>query len=258
MRTRPETVQVNGARRFAAGARGCAGLIFVACGSTQTEPRTELDGATDPGRAEERRAMVNSDIEAWGVKDPMVLEVLGRVPRHRFVPEDLAASAYEDRPLSIGYGQTISQPFIVGYMTEALKLDGDSRVLEIGTGSGYQAAVLAEIAAEVYSIEIVAPLAERAKETLAALGYEGIHLRTGDGYRGWPEAAPFDAIVITAAPEHVPAPLLEQLAPGGRMVVPVGGREQELLRFTRSETGIHEERLLPVRFVPMTGEALER
>ena len=237
-------------QRCAAQTGGLVALLLVACGSTETEAQ--------PERAEERRTMVEGSIEAWGVNDPTVLEVLQRVPRHRFVPEEVAASAYENRPLPIGYGQTISQPFIVGYMTEALGLEGGERVLEIGTGSGYQAAVLAEIAAEVYSIEIVAPLAERAKATLAALGYDNIHLRTGDGYQGWPEAAPFDAIVITAAPDHVPTPLLEQLAPGGRMVVPVGGPEQELLLFTRTETGIHEERMLPVRFVPMTGEALEK
>ncbi len=250
--------------RWTAGTRAVAGLLFVACGTTQTEPpaaEPPIDSPAEPAgseRAEGRRAMIDSGIEAWGVNDPKVLEALQRVPRHRFVPADVAASAYENRPLPIGYGQTISQPFIVGYMTEALGLEGDERVLEIGTGSGYQAAVLAEIAAEVYSIEIVAPLAKRAKATLAKLGYENIHLRTGDGYRGWPEAAPFDAIVITAAPDHVPAPLLEQLALGGVMVVPVGGSEQELLRFTRLEDGVHEERLLPVRFVPMTGEALEK
>lgn len=242
-------------RRFAARTWALATFLAVACGSTQTEPPAHAHDETE--RAEERGAMVG-EIEAWGVSDGAVLEVLRRVPRHRFVPEDVARSAYENHPLPIGHGQTISQPFIVGYMTEALRLEGDERVLEIGTGSGYQAAVLAELAKEVYSIEIVAPLAERAKATLAALGYENIHLRRGDGYRGWPEAAPFDAIILTAAPDHVPAPLLEQLALGGRMVVPVGGADQELLRFTRTAAGIQEERLLGVRFVPMTGEALEK
>lgn len=209
-------------------------------------------------RREERERMVESQIEARGVRDPKVLAALRRVPRHRFMPEDVRSRAYEDRAVPIGHGQTISQPFIVASMTEQLRLDADDRVLEVGTGSGYQAAVLAEIAREVYSIEIVEPLAERADATLDALGYDEVHVRTGDGYRGWPEAAPFDAIVVTAAPDHVPQPLVEQLAVGGRMVVPVGGRgAQDLRLLVREEDGVRQEVLYGVLFVPMTGEARE-
>jgi protein-L-isoaspartate(D-aspartate) O-methyltransferase len=190
--------------------------------------------------------------------DARALAALRAVPRHEFVPEAQREHAYEDRPLPIGHGQTISQPYIVAVMSEALELDENERVLEIGTGSGYQAAVLGELAREVYSIEIVAPLAERAKVDLARLGYDNVHVRQGDGYRGWPEQAPFDAIVVTAAPDHVPQALVDQLAVGGRLVIPVGRGVQELLRISRDEQGVHEERLLGVRFVPMTGEAREQ
>jgi protein-L-isoaspartate(D-aspartate) O-methyltransferase len=190
--------------------------------------------------------------------DPRVMAAMARVPRHEFVPEESRERAYENRPLKIGHGQTISQPYIVAVMSEALELDENERVLEIGTGSGYQAAVLGELAREVYSIEIVAPLAERAKVDLARLGYDNVHVRQGDGYRGWPEQAPFDAIVVTAAPDHVPQALVDQLAVGGRLVIPVGRGVQELLRISRDEQGVHEERLLGVRFVPMTGEAREQ
>ena len=199
--------------------------------------------------------MVAQQIAARGVRDERVLAALRAVPRHAFVPGDLDAVAYEDRPLTIGEGQTISQPYIVGIMTELAELGPLSRVLEIGTGSGYQTAVLAEIAAEVYSIEIVASLARRAAEVLTRLGYHDVHLRIGDGYAGWPEAAPYDAIVVTAAPPHVPQPLLAQLAIGGRMVIPVGDRWQELVVMRRTETGYAESRVFRVAFVPMTGEA---
>jgi protein-L-isoaspartate(D-aspartate) O-methyltransferase len=202
--------------------------------------------------------MVEHQIEARDVRNPRVLAAMRRVPRHRFMPEDVRPHAYEDRALPIGHGQTISQPFIVASMTEQLRLKPDSRVLEVGTGSGYQAAVLAEIAAEVHTIEIVAPLAERAAADLAALGYDGVQVRTGDGYRGWPEAAPFDAIIVTAAPDHVPQPLVDQLAPGGRMVIPVGGRgAQDLRLLVREPDGVRQEILYGVLFVPMTGEARE-
>jgi protein-L-isoaspartate(D-aspartate) O-methyltransferase len=207
-------------------------------------------------RSEERRSMVAEQIAARGVRDPRVLAAMRAVPRHRFVPDALAPLAYADRPLPIGHEQTISQPYVVAFMTEALALEGDERVLEIGTGSGYQAAVLAELVREVYTIEIVAPLARSAAALLAELGYDDVHARAGDGYRGWPAKAPFDAIVVTAAPGEVPAPLLEQLAPGGRMVIPVGGRDQELVLYERAPDGAFSHRsLLPVRFVPMTGEA---
>jgi len=202
-----------------------------------------------------RETMVRNQIAARGVEDPRVLEAMRTVPRHELVPEAVRSEAYDDHPLPIGEGQTISQPYIVAYMTEQLRLDGDERVLEIGTGSGYQAAVLAELAREVYTIEIVEPLARRAARDLERLGYGEIHVRQGDGYRGWPEEAPFDAIIITAAPDHVPEPLVEQLAVGGRMILPVGDLFQELLLITRDEKGVRRRSLLPVRFVPMTGEA---
>jgi len=209
-------------------------------------------------RRAERERMVENQIELRGVRDPKVLAAMRRVPRHRFMPEDVQSRAYQDGAVPIGHEQTISQPFIVASMTEQLRLDADDRVLEVGTGSGYQAAVLAEIAREVYTIEIVEPLAERADATLDGLGYEDVHVRTGDGYRGWPEAAPFDAIVVTAAPDHVPEPLVEQLAVGGRMVIPVGGRgAQDLRLLVREEDGVRQEILYGVLFVPMTGEARE-
>jgi protein-L-isoaspartate(D-aspartate) O-methyltransferase len=208
--------------------------------------------------ADKPTSMVRDQIAARGVRDERVLAALRAVPRHDFVPDALDAAAYEDRPLPIGDGQTISQPYIVGIMTELARVGPQSKVLEIGTGSGYQAAVLAEVAGEVYSIEIVEPLARRAAETLRNLGYQRIHLRIGDGYAGWPEAAPFDAIVVTAAPPKVPQPLKEQLRIGGRMVIPVGERWQELIVITRTADGFAEERHFPVAFVPMTGEAQQR
>jgi protein-L-isoaspartate(D-aspartate) O-methyltransferase len=177
------------------------------------------------------------------------------VPRERFVPSGVVPQAYADRALPIGYGQTISQPYIVAYMTEGLQVTNNKKVLEIGTGSGYQSAVLGELAAEVYSIEIVPALAHSASEKLRQLGYANVTVREGDGYRGWPEHAPFDGIIVTAAPERIPQPLLDQLAPGGRMVIPVGGFFQELKVFTKQADGtVSEKDIIPVRFVPMTGE----
>lgn len=186
-----------------------------------------------------------------------VIAAMRMVPRHRFVPEPLAAAAYDDRPLPIGEGQTISQPFIVALMTDLAQPKRGDVVLEVGTGSGYQAAVLAECGARVYTIEIVRPLGERAAALLKQLGYASIAARIGDGYRGWPEAAPFDAILVTAAPDHVPQPLLDQLKPGGRMVIPVGaqGAEQDLQVLEKSRDGRAITRnTLPVRFVPLTRE----
>jgi len=168
--------------------------------------------------------MINEQIRSRGVVDPRVLAAMGKVPRDRFVPDDVAERAYDDRPLPIGHGQTISQPYIVGYMSEALGVLPDHRVLEIGTGSGYQAAILGELAKEVYTIEIVTELASRAESTLRELGYSNVHVRAGDGYAGWPEQAPFDRIMVTAAPEQIPQPLLDQLAVGGRLVAPVGAQ----------------------------------
>lgn len=206
-----------------------------------------------------RRQMVKRQIVARGVKDSKVINAMLKVKRHLFVPMSERKYAYEDRPLPIGYGQTISQPFIVAYMTELLDLKGNEKVLEIGTGSGYQAAVLSLIAKEVYSIEIVGKLAEESAERLERLGYRNVKVKAGDGYFGWPEYAPFDAIILTAAPKEVPKPLIEQLAVGGRLVAPVGDFFQELVVITKNQEGeIRSEKSLPVRFVPMTGRAMKR
>ncbi len=199
--------------------------------------------------------MVERQLRDRGIADEAVLAAIAAVPRHRFIPAELAPDAYDDRPLPIGYSQTISQPYVVAFMTEAAALRPESRVLEIGTGSGYQAAVLAEVAYRVYTIEIVPELAERCGALLADLGYDNIEARAGDGYRGWPDEAPFDAIVVTAAPNHVPPTLVEQLAVGARLVIPVGNFFQDILIVTKTETGTTTESVLPVRFVPMTGEA---
>lgn len=212
----------------------------------------------EPDRQSERDWMVDRQIAGRGIKDSRVLEAMRTVPRHRFVPEPLAAMAYHDRPLPIGHRQTISQPYIVAFMTEAVGLTGQEKVLEIGTGSGYQAAILAQIVPQVFTIEIVEPLATQAKETLRSLGYTNVTVRVGDGYRGWPEEAPFDVIIVTAAPDHVPQPLLEQLKIGGRLILPTGTWRQELILIRRTETGFERTSLLPVAFVPMTGEAEER
>jgi protein-L-isoaspartate(D-aspartate) O-methyltransferase len=204
-----------------------------------------------------RERMVRDQIEARGVRDSLTLAAMRKVPRHELVPADVRAAAHDDNPLPIGLGQTISPPYIVGFMTEALRLRGGEKVLEVGTGSGYQAAVLAEIASEVYTIEIVAPLAERARADLARLGYTNVHVRAGDGYLGWPEAAPFDAIIVTAAAPRIPEPLLAQLKEGGRLVIPVGEEYQSLVVVTRKHPGFAETTVLPVRFVPMTGKVRE-
>ena len=204
-----------------------------------------------------REKMVAEQIEARGVVDERVLEAMRKVPRETFVRKEDLAMAFYDGPLSIGYGQTISQPYIVAYMTEALDIGPEDRVLEIGTGSGYQTAILAELASEVFTIEIVEPLARRAKEILERLGYKNIHFRTGDGSLGWPEEAPFDAIMITAAPPTVPDALVDQLADGGRMIVPVGRYEQYLELIEKKRQRVTKRRLIGVRFVPMTGRSGE-
>jgi protein-L-isoaspartate(D-aspartate) O-methyltransferase len=206
-----------------------------------------------PERAAERGAMVRGQIEARGVRDPRVLEAMGKVPRHRFVPDHLQAHAYGDHPLPIGQGQTISQPYVVAFMAEALRLKGSDRVLEVGSGSGYAAAVFAELCAEVFGIEMEAELHARSLATLQALGYRTIQLRCGDGFHGWPEAAPFDAILLSCAATEVPRPLWEQLKPGGRFLYPKGpeGGDQELVLVTKTPRGAKETRLSPVRFVPM-------
>jgi protein-L-isoaspartate(D-aspartate) O-methyltransferase len=211
--------------------------------------------AAEGPRADERERMVARQIVARGVTDARVLEAMRKVERHLFVPEALRAEAYADRALPIAHGQTISQPYIVALMTELAALRPTARVLEVGTGSGYQAAVLAVLVREVYTIEIVEPLAAEARERLRRLGHANVFVRAGDGYRGWPEKAPFDAILVTAAPPEIPAPLLEQLAPGGRLVAPVGRDRQELVVVERTERGLSRRAVIPVTFVPMTGEA---
>lgn len=208
--------------------------------------------------AKMRSEMVEFQLKRRGISDPKVLRAMSKVERERFVPESLKNRAYDDGPLPIGEGQTISQPYIVAYMTEQLNLKGDERVLEIGTGSGYQAAILAEIVKEVYSIEIIETLSKRAEKLLSELGYKNIKLKCGDGYFGWKEYAPFDAIIITAAPPKIPEPLIEQLKVGGRLIAPVGDTYQELVLITKTEKGIIKESLIPVVFVPMRGEIEKR
>ena len=218
-------------------------------------------GGEEESFAAARRRMVREQLASptYHITDARVLAAMGKVPRHRFVPPELRHRAYDDCPLPIGYGQTISQPFIVAFMTSQLDPKATDRILEIGTGSGYQAAVLAELVKEVYTVEIVEPLAQRAKAELQQLGYTNIQVRAGDGYQGWPEAAPFDAIIVTCAPEKVPRPLVEQLKSGGRMIIPVGPEWDQTLVLLRKE-GDHlvERTVLPVRFVPMTGKAREK
>lgn len=206
----------------------------------------------------ERQAMATWQIAARGIHDARVLEVMKTVPRHLFIPSEYRTEAYQDSPVPIGWGQTISQPYIVAYMTEALKLKPTDRVLEVGTGCGYQAAVLAKLVREVYTIEIIEPLGLTAKALLQQLGYSNVSVAIGDGYLGWPEKAPFDAIIVTAAPDHIPQALTNQLAPGGRLVMPVGKTWQSLVSITRTDKGLTQETLLPVRFVPMTGQAQNR
>jgi protein-L-isoaspartate(D-aspartate) O-methyltransferase len=230
----------------------CSSLLPAAEAGAADRYADARDAMLDEIRASTRETASHTRVEHLSDR---VLKAMGRVPRHEFVPASLAAQAYANRPLPIGEGQTISQPFIVALMTELANPGPSSRVLEVGTGSGYQAAVLAELAAEVYTIEIVEPLARRAAETLGRLGYKNVRTRVGDGYKGWPDHAPFDAIVVTAAPDHVPRALVEQLKPGGRLVIPVGPQSavQELLVIEKLPDGkTVETRKLPVRFVPLT------
>jgi protein-L-isoaspartate(D-aspartate) O-methyltransferase len=205
-----------------------------------------------------REQMVRDQLQGRDIWDPRVLAAMLKVPRHEFVPGDLSDSAYEDNALPLKIGQTISQPYIVAYMTQALELHGTERVLEIGTGSGYQAAVLAEIVPDVYTIEILSELTEQAKSVLGKLGYRNIHFRVGDGYMGWPEYAPFDRIIVTAAPEDVPQPLIDQLKEGGRMVIPVGNIDQTLVVVQKDKLGVSRHSTIAVRFVPMTGKAQQK
>lgn len=200
--------------------------------------------------------MIETQLRARGIKSKEVLEAMGHVPRENFVPAELRSKAYEDGPLPIGHDQTISQPYIVALMTQLLAPEPGHKVLEIGTGSGYQAAVLSGLVSEVYTIEIVEPLADRAKKTLAGLGLENVHIRSGDGYKGWPDKAPFDSIIVTCAPDHVPQPLVDQLKEGGRMIIPVGERFgiQKLILLTKKDGAVRRDEMLDVRFVPLTRE----
>lgn len=218
--------------------------------------KPSAEAAEDSQYVEARKRMVKDDLRRRDITDAKVLDVMGRVPRQRFMAEGLLNQAYADRPAPIGYGQTISQPYIVALMTQAARTRPSSRALDVGCGSGYQAAVLAELCKEVYSIEILKPLADSAQNRLTALGYKNITIRVGDGYRGWPEKAPFDVIIVAAAPDHVPHRLVEQLAVGGRLVIPVGRFFQELLLIEKQPDGtVRRDSIAPVMFVPMRGEA---
>lgn len=205
-----------------------------------------------------REKMVETQIVSRGVKDSLVLKAMRKVPRHLFVSQDWQDAAYTDSPLPIGYDQTISQPYIVALMTELLGMKGGEKILEVGTGSGYQSAIIAEIARQVFSIEIIESLAFRADESLKKLGYKNVEVKAGDGYQGWHEEAPFDGIIVTAAPDHIPQPLYDQLKMEGKLVLPVGDVNQELLLVTKTSQGMKKEEIIPVRFVPMTGEAGEK
>jgi len=243
-------------RRTRASTAAWVCLVAFGCAAAQDEP-AEAPSAEDRregGNDDLRADMLATQIEARGVQNARVLQAMREVPRHLFVPEELREHAYEDRPLPIGQAQTISQPYIVAAMTELLDPEPSDRVLEIGTGSGYQAAVLARLVDHVYSIEIVPELARRARRTLAEGGYANVSVIEGDGYRGLPDEAPFDGIIVTAAPEQIPQPLVEQLAMGGRMVIPVGDFTQQLVVLERTASGIQTRTIFGVRFVPMTGE----
>ena len=249
------------------------GLLAVALIAASCSRAADRTSGADPPRKEEQAAdaaeyetararMLRMQLMGPGrdIQDPRVLEAMRTVPRHAFVPPSMRRMAYADRALPIGHGQTISQPYIVAFMTEHVKPRVTDRVLEIGTGSGYQAAVLAKLVREVFTIEIVTPLADRAAKTLRRLGYDNVHVRAGDGYQGWPEHAPFDVVIVTCAPTHIPEPLVAQLREGGRMIIPVGARggAQELVLLEKIAGKIEQRAVLPVRFVPMTGESEER
>jgi protein-L-isoaspartate(D-aspartate) O-methyltransferase len=236
--------------------------VFHNFANSDLPPDASRDEPADQRRdalfAAARHEMVEEQLRGRDIVDPRVLEVMGRVARERFVPVATRRHAYDDHPLPIGLGQTISQPYIVALMTQLADPKPDDRALEVGVGSGYQAAVLAELCKQVYGIEILEPLATAATERLAKLGYKNVAVRCGDGYQGWPEHAPFDVILVTAAPDHVPQPLIDQLAFGGRLVIPVGSYYQELLLVEKRPDGaIHRSSIAPVRFVPMTGESEE-
>jgi protein-L-isoaspartate(D-aspartate) O-methyltransferase len=226
-------------------------LIFFSCsGQSETGDRAEFE--------KRRLRMVETQLIPREITDKNVLAAMRKVPRHLFIPEEYRRHAYDDGPQPIDQGQTISQPYIVAIMTQLIQIDSTSKVLEIGTGSGYQAAILGEIADSVYSIEIISELARTAGRLLDSLGYKNIHVRTGDGYQGWPEVAPFDAVIVTAAAPRIPQPLIDQLKIGGRMVIPVGDYIQELYLITKGKDGVAKQSIIPVRFVPMTGEVQKK
>lgn len=226
-------------------------VLLSACQSPKPQEEAPVTSPASNPFARERAMMVQEQLRSRDIRDPAVLDAMTRVPRHRFVPSEYERMAYADHPLPIGFNQTISQPYIVGYMTEAARVSAGDKVLEVGTGSGYQAAILAELAREVYTIEIIPELADGARTVLRDLGYTNVEVRTGDGYAGWKEQAPFDAIVVTAAPDHVPQALIDQLAVNGRMIIPVGKGEQQMRVISRTAAGVTEEITLPVRFVPL-------
>lgn len=232
-------------------------LAFVACTNGAKSPRPDEHGATASAESYDApRAAMVEHVRGYGMADERVLAAMRKTPRHLFVPEGQVKHAYEDTALPIGHDQTISQPSVVALMTELLHVRPGDKVLEVGTGSGYQAAILAEVGAEIYSIEIVKPLADEAAERLARMGYSKIHVRAGDGYEGWPEHAPFDGVIVTCAPDHIPQPLIDQLKPGGRICIPVGAAfgEQTLYLKTKLQSGgLRTEMSVPVRFVPLTG-----
>ncbi len=235
----------------------CLSLVFLSafCSvSSQNPPPAQKASRTADEYQGQRRRMVDEQIRPRGILNNSVLKAMEKVPRHKFVPDPLRDKAYADHPLPIGLNQTISQPAIVAYMTEMADISKGEKVLEIGTGSGYQAAILGELAKEVYTIEILPELAERAGKILKELGYKNVFVKAGNGYLGWPEHAPFDAIVVTAAPDEVPKALVEQLAVNGKMVIPVGTTNQEMVLIQKTQKGVTEKRTIPVRFVPMTGK----
>ncbi|MGB7624455.1 MAG: protein-L-isoaspartate(D-aspartate) O-methyltransferase [Terriglobia bacterium] len=250
-------IKEKGAVRIGQGITGVVvmlafGFVLTQCVSNPPQPMKSLSTHSDlDSAAASREQMVKNQLEYRGIRDARVLTAMRKVPRDRFVPPEFRDRAYDDGALPIGYEQTISQPYIVAYMTEALQLIGKERVLEIGTGSGYQAAILAELVPEVYSVELIAPLADRAEGILAGLGYTNFKIKIGNGYEGWAEHAPYDAIMVTAAPVEVPPTLVAQLGMNGRMVLPVGTGTQELILIRKTPKGIVRQDLLPVRFVPM-------
>jgi protein-L-isoaspartate(D-aspartate) O-methyltransferase len=228
-------------------------FLLISCAPSSISEQIADEEIANQNFEKQRRGLID-ELRSQGITSSTVLDAMLKVPRHKFVPSSQRHLAYQNRPLPIGHDQTISQPFIVGYMTQEASIAPGEKVLEIGTGSGYQAAVLAELAKEVYTIEIIPELAEGARSVLGELQYKNVQVKTGNGYEGWPEHAPFDAIVVTAAPDEVPQALVNQLALRGKMVIPVGTTFQEMVIITRDESGVVERRTIPVRFVPMTGK----